>query len=185
MKRIIFLGILILVAGASRAQIAVVAPSLEMQEALNHAEQIQHMAQTYQTMVNVRDGISKGIDAVEKVNRKLTTIREVQEIATRSERCIRRIQRVYEKISVLELEPRYMTSLLQMCTSTTRDCINVTAYGAKVFSDDFLKLSDSERLAETRKMLNDIDKLLARVNYIDTQAKSIEFNQKMINAYIQ
>ena len=70
--------------GVVQAQVAVVAPSLELQEAMNHAEQLQQMVQTYQTMVNVKDGINKGIDAVEKVNNKLATIRDVQEIATRS-----------------------------------------------------------------------------------------------------
>ena len=57
--------------GVVQAQVAVVAPSLELQEAMNHAEQLQQMVQTYQTMVNVKDGINKGIDAVEKVNNKL------------------------------------------------------------------------------------------------------------------
>ena len=59
--------------GVVQAQVAVVAPSLELQEAMNHAEQLQQMVQTYQTMVNVKDGINKGIDAVEKVNNKLAT----------------------------------------------------------------------------------------------------------------
>ena len=72
------------------------APSLELQEAMNHAEQLQQMVQTYQTMVNVKDGINKGIDAVEKVNNKLATIRDVQEIATRSAACVGRIKQVYE-----------------------------------------------------------------------------------------
>ena len=82
--------------GVVQAQVAVVAPSLELQEAMNHAEQLQQMVQTYQTMVNVKDGINKGIDAVEKVNNKLATIRDVQEIATRSAACVGRIKQVYE-----------------------------------------------------------------------------------------
>ena len=36
--------------GVVQAQVAVVAPSLELQEAMNHAEQLQQMVQTYQTM---------------------------------------------------------------------------------------------------------------------------------------
>ena len=79
MKRILLAGLFILGWGVAQAQVAVVAPSLELQEAMNHAEQLQQMVQTYQTMVNVKDGINKGIDAVEKVNNKLATIRDVQD----------------------------------------------------------------------------------------------------------
>ena len=96
MKRILLAGLFILGWGVAQAQVAVVAPSLELQEAMNHAEQLQQMVQAYQTMVNVKDGINKGIDAVEKVNNKLATIRDVQEIATRSAACVGRIKQVYE-----------------------------------------------------------------------------------------
>ena len=153
--------------GVVQAQVAVVAPSLELQEAMNHAEQLQQMVQTYQTMVNVKDGINKGIDAVEKVNNKLATIRDVQEIATRSAACVGRIKQVYEMI----------------CNQVTRECIDVTAYGAQVFSDRFLVMSDAERLAETRKVLDDLDRLNSQVSYIDVQAKAIKYNSEMLNTY--
>ena len=104
MKRILLAGLFILGWGVAQAQVAVVAPSLELQEAMNHAEQLQQMVQTYQTMVNVKDGINKGIDAVEKVNNKLATIRDVQEIATRSAACVGRIKQVYEMIGNLRLD---------------------------------------------------------------------------------
>ena len=146
--------------GVVQAQVAVVAPSLELQEAMNHAEQLQQMVQTYQTMVNVKDGINKGIDAVEKVNNKLATIRDVQEIATRSAACVGRIKQVYEMIGNLRLDVQYTTSLVDLCNQVTRECIDVTAYGAQVFSDRFLVMSDAERLAETRKVLDDLDRLL-------------------------
>ena len=51
MKRILLAGLFILGWGVAQAQVAVVAPSLELQEAMNHAEQLQQMVQTYQTMV--------------------------------------------------------------------------------------------------------------------------------------
>ena len=79
-----------------QAQMVVAAPSLEVQEALNHVEQMQQAVQTYQTMMGVKQGIDKTVDAVEKVNSKLATIREVQEIATRSAACVKRIQQVYD-----------------------------------------------------------------------------------------
>ena len=55
----------------------VTAPSLEVQEAMNHVEQMQQAVQTYQTMMGVKQGIEKTVDAVEKVNSKLATVREV------------------------------------------------------------------------------------------------------------
>ena len=82
-----------------QAQMVVTAPSLEVQEAMNHVEQMQQAVQTYQTMMGVKQGIEKTVDAVEKVNSKLATVREVQEIATRSATCVKRIQQVYAKIS--------------------------------------------------------------------------------------
>ena len=167
MKRILLAGLFILGWGVAQAQVAVVAPSLELQEAMNHAEQLQQMVQTYQTMVNVKDGINKGIDAVEKVNNKLATIRDVQEIATRSAACV----------------VQYTTSLVDLCNQVTRECIDVTAYGAQVFSDRFLVMSDAERLAETRKVLDDLDRLNSQVSYIDVQAKAIKYNSEMLNTY--
>lgn len=110
---------------------------LELQEAMNHAEQLQQMVQTYQTMVNVKDGINKGIDAVEKVNNKLATIRDVQEIATRSAACVGRIKQVYEMIGNLRLDVQYTTSLVDLCNQVTRECIDVTAYGPRSFRTGF------------------------------------------------
>ena len=137
------------------------------------------MVQTYQTMVNVKDGINKGIDAVEKVNNKLATIRDVQEIATRSAACVGRIKQVYEMIGNLRLDVQYTTRLVDLCNQVTR----VTAYGAQVFSDRFLVMSDAERLAETRKVLDDLDRLNSQVSYIDVQAKAIKYNSEMLNTY--
>ena len=56
-----------------QAQMVVTAPSLEVQEAMNHVEQMQQAVQTYQTMMGVKQGIEKTVDAVEKVNSKLAT----------------------------------------------------------------------------------------------------------------
>lgn len=186
MKRVIFL-ILFAVAGyniPAFGQLVVSAPSLEIQEAANHVEQMQQAVQTYETMVNVRKGIDRGLDAVEKVNSKLTTIREVQDIATRSAACISRIKQVYAMISEMDLNAQQTTMLLQMCNQATRDCIDISAYGAKVFTNDFLRMSDAERLSETRKVLNDIDRLLMRTSYISTQARALKFNNQLLNAYI-
>jgi len=183
MKRtILFLAAAFAVVTA-RAQMAVVAPSLETQVAANHVEQIQQAVQTYETMIGVKEGIDKGIDAVEKVNSRLTTIREVQEVADRSALCIRRIELVYKKLGNLEVDVRSVTDLMTQCNQATRDCINVTAYGAKIFSPGFLRMNDAERLNETRRVLDELDKLVARVNYIDTQANAIRFNHEMMNAY--
>ncbi len=140
MKKAILLIVAAFAVRSAGAQMAVVAPSLETQVALNHVEQIQQAVQTYETMVGVKQSIDKGIDVIEKVNSKLATIREVH-------------------------------------------CVNVTAYGAKVFSSGFLKMNDAERLNETRHVLDEIDKLLARVSYVDTQVNAIEFNNRMMNAY--
>ena len=169
MKRILLAGLFILGWGVAQAQVAVVAPSLELQEAMNHAEQLQQMVQTYQTMV--------------KVNNKLATIRDVQEIATRSAACVGRIKQVYEMIGNLRLDVQYTTSLVDLCNQVTRECIDVTAYGAQVFSDRFLVMSDAERLAETRKVLDDLDRLNSQVSYIDVQAKAIKYNSEMLNTY--
>ena len=139
-----------------QAQMVVTAPSLEVQEAMNHVEQMQQAVQTYQTMMGVKQGIEKTVDAVEKVNSKLATVREVQEIATRSAACVKRIQQVYAKISAM-----------------------------KVFTSKFLRMSDAERLNETRQVLDNIDKLLARVNYINLQADAVKFNNQLLNAYFK
>ncbi len=168
-----------------QAQMAVVAPSLETQVALNHVEQIQQAVQSYETMVDMKQSIDKSIDAVEKVNSRLMTIREVQEVANRSALCIRRIERIYSKLSAMQVDSRYVTDLMIQCNQMTRDCVNVTAYGAKVFSPGFLKMNDAERLNETRHVLDEIDKLLARVSYVDTQVNAIEFNNEMMNAYFR
>ena len=121
----------------------VTAPSLEVQEAMNHVEQMQQAVQTYQTMMGVKQGIEKTVDAVEKVNSKLATVREVQEIATRSAACVKRIQQVYAKISAMKVDRRYTTNLLSLCSQTTRECVNITAYGAKIFTSNFLRMSDA------------------------------------------
>ena len=47
-----------------QAQMVVTAPSLEVQEAMNHVEQMQQAVQTYQTMMGVKQGIEKTVDAV-------------------------------------------------------------------------------------------------------------------------
>ena len=159
----------------------VTAPSLEVQEAMNHVEQMQQAVQTYQTMMGVKQGIEKTVDAVEKVNSKLATVREVQEIATRSAACVKRIQQVYAKISAMKVT----TNLLSLCSQTTRECVNITAYGAKIFTSNFLRMSDAERLNETRQVLDNIDKLLARVNYINLQADAVKFNNQLLNAYFK
>ena len=131
------------------------------------------------------EGIDKGIDAVEKVNNKLATIREVQEIATRSAACINRIRKVYDMISKMDLGVRQTTDLLQMCNRATRDCIDVTAYGAKIFSNNFLKMNDAERLTETRKVLDDIDKICwcARATSVRRHGPSGSIT-RLIDAYI-
>ncbi len=183
MKKVFLIAALAFAVRSVQAQMAVVAPSLETQVAANHVEQIQQAVQTYETMVGVKESIDKGIDVIEKVNSKLTTIREVQEVANRSALCIRRIERIYAKLAALQVDSRYITDLMIQCNQTTRDCINVTAYGAKVFSPGFLKMNDAERLNETRHVLDEIDKLLARVSYVDTQVDAIEFNNRMMNAY--
>lgn len=183
MKRASFITVIsILFIGTVDAQVAVVAPSLETQVALNHVEQIQQAVQTYETMLGVKQGIDQGLDVIEKVNSKLTTVRDVQNIATRSAACIRHIERIYEKIAALEVDSRYVVDLMTQCNQATRECVNITAYGAKIFSDNFLKMSDAERLNETRQVLSDIDRLLAQVNYINTQANAIKFNNQMLNA---
>ena len=164
-----------------QAQMVVTAPSLEVQEAMNHVEQMQQAVQTYQTMMGVKQGIEKTVDAVEKVNSKLATVREVQEIATR----VKRIQQVYAKISAMKVDRRYTTNLLSLCSQTTRECVNITAYGAKIFTSNFLRMSDAERLNETRQVLDNIDKLLARVNYINLQADAVKFNNQLLNAYFK
>lgn len=183
MKKVLLFVALAFVSRSVQAQMAVVAPSLETQVAANHVEQIQQAVQTYETMVGVKESIDKGIDVIEKINGKLMTIREVQEVANRSALCIRRIERIYAKLAALQVDSRYITDLMIQCNQTTRDCINVTAYGAKVFSPGFLKMNDAERLNETRHVLDEIDKLLARVSYVDTQVNAIEFNGRMMNAY--
>lgn len=167
----------------TQAQLAVTAPVLETTTILNHVEQMQQAVQSYQTMVNVQAGIDKGIDAVEKVNNKLTTIRDVQEIANRSALCVKRIQKTFQMVSDMKLDVPSTTSLLSACNQCTRDCMNLSAYGAKIFTNNFLKMSDKERLDETRRLLDDMDTLLAKVGYINTQAKAIKFNNEMINAY--
>ena len=43
MNRILLAGLFILGWGVAQAQVAVVAPSLELQEAMNHAEQLQQI----------------------------------------------------------------------------------------------------------------------------------------------
>lgn len=78
---------------------------------------------------------------------------------------------------------QYTTSLVDLCNQVTRECIDVTAYGAQVFSDRFLVMSDAERLAETRKVLDDLDRLNSQVSYIDVQAKAIKYNSEMLNTY--
>lgn len=185
MKRLFLIIAVMCGAAQVQAQMVVSAPSLEVQEALNHVETMQQAVQTYETMMGVKQGIEKTVDAVEKVNSKLATVREVQEIATRSAACVKRIQWVYDKISKMKVDRRYTTTLLSLCTQTTRECVNVTAYGAKIFTSNFLRLSDAERLNETRQVLDNIDKLLARVNYINLQADAVKFNQEMLNAYIR
>lgn len=184
MKRMFLFVALFFVTAHVRAQMVVSVPSLEIQEATNHVEQMQQAVQTYRTMMEVQQSVQKGIDAVEKVNNKLTTIREVQEIVSRSAACIRRIQQIYDKISGMKLDSRYTTELLSMCNQATRECVNVTAYGAQIFTDNFLRMSDAERLNETRRTLDHIDQLLARVNYVNVQADAIKFNNEMINAYL-
>lgn len=77
MKRLFLIFAVICGAAQVQAQMVVAAPSLEVQEALNHVEQMQQAVQTYQTMMGVKQGIDKTVDAVEKVNSKLATIREV------------------------------------------------------------------------------------------------------------
>ena len=62
---------------------------------------------------------------------------------------------------------------------------NITAYGAKIFTSNFLRMSDAERLNETRQVLDNIDKLLARVNYINLQADAVKFNNQLLNAYFK
>ena len=47
----------------------------------------------------------------------------------------------------------------------------------------FLVMSDAERLAETRKVLDDLDRLNSQVSYIDVQAKAIKYNSEMLNTY--
>ena len=106
-----------------------------------------------------------------------------QEIATRSAACVGRINQVYEMIGNLRLDVQYTTSLVDLCNQVTRECIDVTAYGAQVFSDRFLVMSDAERLAETRKVLDDLDRLNSQVSYIDVQAKAIKYNSEMLNTY--
>ena len=44
-------------------------------------------------------------------------------------------------------------------------------------------MSDAERLAETRKVLDDLDRLNSQVSYIDVQAKAIKYNSEMLNTY--
>ena len=139
MKRILLAGLFILGWGVAQAQVAVVAPSLELQEAMNHAEQLQQMVQTYQTMVNVKDGINKGIDAVEKVNNKLATIRDVQEIATRSAACVGRIKQVYEMIGNLRLDVQYTTSLVDLCNQPSRRYIRASPGDARMYRRDGLR----------------------------------------------
>lgn len=185
MKRLFLIFAVICGIAQVQAQMVVTAPSLEVQEALNHVEQMQQAVQTYQTMMGVKQGIDKTVDAVEKVNSKLATIREVQEIATRSAACVKRIRQVYDKISAMKVDQRYTTNLLSLCSQTTRECVNVTAYGAKIFTSNFLRLSDAERLNETRQVLDNIDKLLARVNYINLQADAVKFNNQLLNAYFK
>ena len=146
---------------------------------MNHVEQMQQAVQTYQTMMGVKQGIEKTVDAVEKVNSKLSTVREVQEIATRSAACVKRIQQVYAKISAMKVDRRYTTNLLSLCSQTTRECVNITAYGAKIFTSNFLRMS------ETRQVLDNIDKLLARVNYINLQADAVKFNNQLLSAYFK
>ena len=180
MKRLFLIFAVICGIAQVQAQMVVTAPSLEVQEALNHVEQMQQAVQTY-----VKQGIDKTVDAVEKVNSKLATIREVQEIATRSAACVKRIRQVYDKISAMKVDQRYTTNLLSLCSQTTRECVNVTAYGAKIFTSNFLRLSDAERLNETRQVLDNIDKLLARVNYINLQADAVKFNNQLLNAYFK
>lgn len=46
-------------------------------------------------------------------------------------------------------------------------------------------MSDAERLNETRQVLDNIDKLLARVNYINLQADAVKFNNQLLNAYFK
>lgn len=185
MKRLFLIFAVICGIAQVQAQMVVTAPSLEVQEAMNHVEQMQQAVQTYQTMMGVKQGIDKTVDAVEKVNSKLATIREVQEIATRSAACVKRIRQVYDKISAMKVDRRYTTNLLSLCSQTTRECVNVTAYGAKIFTSNFLRLSDAERLNETRQVLDNIDKLLARVNYINLQADAVKFNNQLLNAYFK
>ena len=115
----------------------------------------------------------------------MATVREVQEIATRSAACVKRIQQVYAKISAMKVDRRYTTNLLSLCSQTTRECVNITAYGAKIFTSNFLRMSDAERLNETRQVLDNIDKLLARVNYINLQADAVKFNNQLLNAYFK
>lgn len=185
MKRLLILGLALLTTMQLRAQLAVTAPTLEVSTALNHIEQMQQAVQTYQTIAGVEQGIAKTIEAVEKVNNQLMTVRDVQEIATRSALCINRIQKTYNMISSMKLDLRSTTELLGQCNQCTRECVGLTAYGSKIFTNNFLKMNDKDRLDETRRLLDEIDKLLSRVGYISTQAKAIEFNNQMINAYIR
>lgn len=185
MKQLLVLGFILLATTHLHAQWAVTAPTLEASTALNHIEQMQQAAQTYQTITGVEQGIAKSVEAIEKVNNQLTTVRDVQEIATRAALCVNHIQKTYDMISAMKLDLNSTTELLGQCNQCTRECVGLTAYGSKIFTDSFLKMNDKDRLDETRRLLDEIDKLLSRTRYIGTQAKAIQFNNEMINAYIR
>ena len=59
MKRLFLIFAVMCGAAQVQAQMVVTAPSLEVQEAMNHVEQMQQAVQTYQTMMGVKQGIEK------------------------------------------------------------------------------------------------------------------------------
>lgn len=183
MKRLLFLAALVCSLQA-QAQWAVSAPVLETTTVLNHVESMQQAAQTYQSIMNVQQGIEKTIENIEKVNSYLTTIHQVQEVANKSGACINRIRKTYDMVTNMKLDVQSTTALLEQCNQCARECVTLSAYGSKIFTDKFLKMSDKDRLDETRQLLDDIDKLLGKVNYVGYQAKAVQFNNQMIKAYI-
>ena len=67
------------------------------------------------------------------------------------------------------VDRRYTTNLLSLSQTTRESAFNITAYGAKKSLRAIPRMSDAERLNETRQVLDNIDKLLARVNYINSR----------------
>lgn len=184
-KKILIVIFILLTVILVNAQWTVVAPTLEAQEAINHAENMAKTAESITTLNSIYGAMDKTLEYLDKVNSVVNTAVEVREIVEQYEHCLNRVQTISKQLKNMpNLDVGVMASCMGQLAMTSSYAMTLMTRTTQLVSSNIFKMSDADRFAEIRAVMQKLNELSAQIEMVYYKAQSAVFQKEMSDTYI-